>query len=223
MQNPDRPPLSERKRAAILRNLEKARAARRTPESYARSRYNATKHGMFAREIEPSIERLRENPRHFHHLHEMYRKSLLPRDATEALLVRRLAEASWRHIRLYWSMAQSEFDNLLLRMRFFPEFETLDEDYTYARAYALLKDHMNLWRFHKRFYVLAGEVERMLRLLLIYRTGKPRVRFHFMGRQFRTEITELSTDPGNWVRRYAACVPLKKQTTGIAKEEVRKA
>ena len=96
LQNPSRKkPLSARKRAAIMANLAKARAAPRTAEGRARSSRNATRHGMFVRNFEESIQRLGENRRQFLRLGGLLARIFLPRDATEWRLVRRLAEVTW--------------------------------------------------------------------------------------------------------------------------------
>jgi hypothetical protein len=58
-------PLSPRKRAAIMANLSKANAAPRPKSRYRRSRHNATKHGLFVRDLEGSMTRLHERPREF--------------------------------------------------------------------------------------------------------------------------------------------------------------
>ena len=61
-------------------------------------------------------------------------------------------------------------------------------------------------RLYARQLLTLYEVERMLRLLLIHRSGNPRWKFHFTGRRYLNEIGDLSADPGFKVRRYEAGV-----------------
>lgn len=210
MKNPaTKKPLSARKRAAILKNLEKAQAAERTPASYARSRHNATKHGLFVRRLEDSFRRLREKPREFQNLHALLEEAFVPSDETEATLVRRLAEAVWRHLRVYRAAARWELETLASTLKPLSRQPRLGPILTRARATQVMVALLDEERLWKRTRLALGEVERMLRLLLIQRTGDPDAKFHFIGRQFTSELLELSPDPSDWARRYAAAVPLR--------------
>lgn len=203
-------PMSARKRAAIFLNLAKARAAPRSPASYARSRHNATKHGLFVQQLANSFQRLNEDPREFAKFHALLERMFAPHDVTERTLVRRLAEAVWRHVRVFRAMARFELAQIRRIVGQFPELPRVDGEETRHRAYWLMMRVLNKKGLYRRSRTLVGEVERMLRLLLIYRSGNPRSQFRSVGRRSYIEITELSTDPKNWARRYAASVPLKK-------------
>lgn len=203
-------PLSRRKYWAVMHNLAKARRTPRTRASYLRSRHNATKHGLYVRRLEGSFVRLGENPRAFAKLHALLVQILLPQDVTEKRLVRRLAEAVWRRFRAYHAAPGWQQKELARVARQMLPAQQLDAERTTTRSYDLLSALLEHDKFARQSTMALGEVERMLRLLLIYRSGNPRFDFHFVGRQHLTEITELSTNPKNWARRYAAAVPLEK-------------
>ena len=207
-------PMSARKRAAVLANLSKARAAARSPASYARSRHHATKHGLFVQQLANSFQRLAEDPREFAKLHALLKRMFSPRDVTEQTLVRRLAEAVWRHARVYRAMARFELAQIEKIVGQFPELPLVNGEETRQRAYWVMMRLFNKGGLYRRATTLVGEVERMLRLLLVHRTGDPRTKFRSVGRRNCLEITELSADPKQWARRYAASVPLKKQVSG---------
>ncbi len=202
-------PISNRKYFAVMKNLAKARRTPRTAVSYARSRHNATKHGLFVRDVEGSLRRLREDPREFQKLHALLERSFVPRDETERSLVRRLAEAIWRHLRVYRAAARWEMERLSRTLGEQSPQTLLGPILTRSRAALEMEALSDESRLFKRTRILVGETERMLRLLLVYRTGNPDEKFHFIGRQHEFELLELSPDPREWKRRYAAAVPLR--------------
>ncbi len=203
-------PMSARKRTAIFLNLAKARRTPRTPASYLRSRHNATKHGLFVQQLANSFQRLNEDPGEFAKFHALLERMFAPHDVTERTLVRRLVEAVWRHVRVFHAMARFELAQIRRIVGQFPELPRVDDEETRHRAYWLMMRLLNKGGLHRRSRTLVGEVERMLRLLVVYRSGNPRSQFRSVGRRSCIEITELSADPKNWARRYAASVPLKK-------------
>jgi hypothetical protein len=217
----EKQPLSERKRAAIMKNLAKALKAPRTPEGRARSRRNALKHGLYVRHLAGSFLRLGENPRRFAKLRALLERAFRPSDVVEIRLVNRLAEVVWRHLRTYHAAAVRAEHNVHRRLgRLLPPVSEalpgprpVPSDKEVAaderRAYEVLDSMFCDQRLfdHQRLTII--EVERTLRLLLIHRSGDPEFKFHFTGRRYRREIAELSADPRNWPRRYAAGAPLK--------------
>jgi hypothetical protein len=213
-------PMSERKRAAIMRNLAKATSAPRTPEGRARSRRNALKHGLYVRHLAGTFLRLGEDPRRFRRLGALFESVFAPRDVIEIRLVKHLTEAVWRHLRAYRAAAAWIEEGIHRRLGRAPAKvspslpgpgvavgEEVDDDSNHARE--LMRALISVQRFLDRRSHTLHEVDRTLRLLLIHRTGDPKVRFHIAGRRFLTEIAELSADPRNWPRRYAAGVPVK--------------
>jgi hypothetical protein len=105
-------PLSERKRAAIMANLAKANAAPRPKSRYRRSRHNATKHGLFVRDLKGSMKRLHERPREFRRLHSLLRRAFVPHNEPQEFLVKRLAEAIWRRVRVFRAAARWQLEAL---------------------------------------------------------------------------------------------------------------
>lgn len=222
----EKQPLSERKRQAIMKNLAKAWKAPRTPEGRAGSRRNALKHGLYVRHLAGSFLRLGENPRRFARLQALFERAFAPRDEIETRLVKRLAEVVWRHLRTYHAAAVRAEQKIHRKLQALlppesaskprpgaePSVEDVQADADRAEEIVdiLLLDH---GLFDRQRLTLI-EVERALRLLLIYRSGNPRFKFHFLGRPSRNEIRELSPDPRDWPRRYAAGVPLEKKVPG---------
>ncbi len=203
-----KPRLSPRKRAAILANLAKANAVRRTPASYARSRHNALKHGMFVR-----------SPQHlfcdyhgdaFRRLHNTLRHCFAPHGRAEAVLIRRLAEAIWRRLQAFVGLASWQEGALRKQLSEYEREANLNDVETLERADCIidvLLDHQRFWQCEQ---LTRREVERMLRLLLVARGNKIRSPL-WIGRQgSERELAELSPNPNDWQRRYAAAVPLPK-------------
>ena len=203
----DKEPLSERKRQAILRNLAKAWKAPKTPEGRARSRRNALKHGLFVRHLAGSFLRLGENPRRFARLQALLERAFVPRDDMETMLVKRLAEAVWRHLRTFHAAAIRAEQGLHRKLQpLLPpdsaaspkpgaparnEFLSTDTGRAFEILDTLIYDH----RFDEQQALTLSKVERTLRLLLVHRGGNPRFRFHESGRRVRSEMGDLSPDP----------------------------
>jgi hypothetical protein len=218
--HPVKRPMSARKRAAILANLAKARSAPRSPEAIARSSRNATRHGLFVRHLEGSFRTLGEDPREFVRLGGLLVQIFLPRGPTELRLVRRLAEAIWRYLRVYRAVPGWMQKELVRQLAFARNLSSLEHarkgdwgpeavvSETELEAYKVMCALADERKFARRRSMTLCEVERTLRLLLIYRSGNPRFKFHVIGRRYLTEIADLSEDPRNWTRRYAAGAPL---------------
>jgi len=204
----EKKPLSERKRAAILANLAKANAVRRSPESYARSRHNALKHGLYVRSLEPSFELLGEDPKEFQRLARLLGRLFGPHSERERMLVRRVAEAVWRRFRAFPAQARREQHALRRLSASLPALAHADADETVYRAVKLSEIMEDYDWLLRRAIMLNGEVERLIRLLIACRTdGDASYRLYTV--RHRAELAELSTDPKDWVRRYAAGVPLR--------------
>ncbi len=212
--------MSPRKWKAVLMNLAKARRTPRNPASYLRSRHNATRHGLFIRHLEGSFAALGEDPRQFIRLGGLLLRVFAPRDATEHRLVRRLAEALWRHFRVYRAIPRWTLDELGRRLRTARNLWNLEQarssdwspqtrvEETEEEAYQIMRTLIEPPKIARRQRLTLNEVERTLRLLLVYRSGNPRFKFHFTGRRYQDEILELSPNPGDWPRKYAAGAPV---------------
>jgi len=207
-------PLSPRKLAAVLANLKKANAVKRTPASYTRSRHNATKHGLFVRKVEDTFELLGEDPQQFPKLLALFERVYVPTDKTERMLIRRLVEAVARRLRLFPAQARWQQESLRRSFASFPALERLDAEETLLRGLKLREILADYERFFKRARLLNGEVERLLRLLLAHRSARASD-FGMAARRNPAIFAELSTNPEDWKRRYAAAVPLPKTVARI--------
>ncbi len=97
---------TERRRAASRANIQKAIAWRRSPEGNASARLNALKHGLAAkRDIR---ERLGEAPEDFSKHLERVARVFRSADEAERELVLRLAQATWRRMRIFRAEARYE-------------------------------------------------------------------------------------------------------------------
>ena len=200
-------PLSERKRQAILQNLAKARATPRTALSRAASRRNALKHGVFVRHLEGSFLRLGENPRRFVKLQTLLERAFVPRDGTETMLVKRMAEAVWRHLRTYHAAAVRTEQNLHRALRpWLPADSAVPPvpgasplksilDTETGLAFEILDILTYDRHLDEQQALTLSKVERTLRLLLIHRGGNPRFNFHETGKRILNEIELIMDDP----------------------------
>jgi hypothetical protein len=203
----EKQPLSERKRQAIMRNLAKAWKAPRTPEGNARCRRNALKHGVFVRHLAGSFLRLGENPRRFAKLQALFGRAFAPRDDTETMLVKRLAEAVWRHLRTFRAAAVRAEQNLHRNLQpFLPPVSAvplapgaLPRESIFGtdtqRAFEILDALAYDDRLAEQQALTRSRVERTLRLLIFHRGGNPRLNFYETGRRILNEIEDLLDDP----------------------------
>jgi len=97
-----------RRQAASRANIQKAIAWRRSPEGNAIARLNAFKHGLAVKGLPDLLTRLGEAPEDFAEHRELVEKVFRPESAVERQLVHRLAQATWRRIRLFRAQARYE-------------------------------------------------------------------------------------------------------------------
>jgi hypothetical protein len=159
-------PQTGKRQAASLANLEKALAARRSPEGKIAARLNALRHGVFARLVPESVERLAENPREFEDHRRRFARVFAPQDEMEGKLVRRLADATWRRLRLHYAQAQWEREQLKEIFDDAPSAPRLNREETEARAYALVHLMCDFDRFFREADRLTARLERRLQALL---------------------------------------------------------
>jgi len=99
---------TRRRREASRRNIQLALAWRRSPEGNARARLNAFRHGLAAKTNPELRAALGESPEDFARHLELVSRVFLPRDKAEGRLIERLAQATWRHIRIFRAQARLE-------------------------------------------------------------------------------------------------------------------
>ncbi len=100
-----RGPSTEAQKAAARANLGKARAASDDPANYDRYHSHKLKHGLQARTLEQTLRLLDEDPGEFEAHCERFRHVFAPADRVEERIVRRIAAATWRHLRLFKAQA----------------------------------------------------------------------------------------------------------------------
>ncbi len=103
---------TEKRMAASMANLERAYHARRRVHGSDRIRLNALKHGLYAHLTSESVERMGESPEAYQAHCERFRRLLAPRDPEEERLVARLADVTWRRLRLFHAQARREAGRL---------------------------------------------------------------------------------------------------------------
>jgi hypothetical protein len=162
---------TERRRLASRANIQKAIAWRRSPAGNAVARLNALKHGAFARRLEDSVRRLREDPAEYQRHLRLFRRAYLPQDEREALLIQRLAETTWRRLRLFHAQAYWETQRLHALFAAAPSPRSLTPEETERRALALL-DVLNRWDpLLREAAKLESRLEHLLRVLLWRRSA----------------------------------------------------
>ncbi len=185
-----------RRRAASRANMQKAIAWRRSPGGNAVARLNALKHGAFARTLADTVQRLREDPAEFQRHLRLFRQAYVPQDKKEALLVQRLAETTWRRLRLFHAQARWETDRLHALFAAAPSPRSLTPEETERRALALLYT-LNRWdTLLREAAKLESRVEYLLRVLL-WRRSAGTIKFKsFRPRRdaFLTETREFSLE-----------------------------
>jgi hypothetical protein len=166
-------------------------------EADFRRRYHALKHGLAVRSLEETMAALGEDPAEFQAFACLVERTFVPRNLPEYEVVRRLADAIWRRLRLHSAAARWEAEALRDALSSGPEVKSLTADETHLRACGVMTLLVNETRISRsRFQLLCG-VERQLRALLRIRSGG-KAKFHFISRQTRKELRELDEDERYW-------------------------
>jgi hypothetical protein len=173
--------MTDRRKRALLANIKKAQAAERSPESYARSRFNHLQHGLDVRSLEETMRLMGEDPAEYAAHRQRFRRVFAPRLKTEEKVVDLIAAATWRRLRLFHAQARWEADRL---RHFFSRAEfiqPLDAEETRMRGLTLLVLLCERDKFDRHDRLLIGVVEREIRTLLRLRAdGNPD--FHLYSR-----------------------------------------
>jgi hypothetical protein len=183
-------PTAQRLRASRA-NLAKARAARRAmPESYARSRYGAMKHGLHVGTLADSLELVGEDPEEFQKHLLRVERAFFPLNDLERTILRHLAEALWRRLRLFRAQARWEADALARCLDAAATAAPLTADEIEDRASQIAEILLEMDRLEKQRFLLLRKVERPLRALLRKRTGA-NPKFRIFTRAIRRELREM--------------------------------
>jgi hypothetical protein len=163
---------TERRRQANRANLSKAWATPRSPASYARSRFNHLKHGLQTRTLEETITLLGEDVKEFERHLACVERAFAPQDELERRIIRRLAEALWRRLRLYRAQARWESDRLKASLAAGPLLPTAPPEALHERAMDILQALVSYRTAAGHEERLLRRVEHMLLLFLRKRLGK---------------------------------------------------
>lgn len=178
--------MTDRRLRANRASIRKAQAAERSPESYARSRFNRLKHGLQVRDLRETMRLLGEDPKEFAALEEGFARVFAVQNPVEQKVVRLLAAAVWRRLRLYKAQARCEADRLHQLLSYARVIKPLDAGYTLLRAHGLMALLLDRETLNRHDHYLTGVVERQLRTLLRLR-GVKSAEFKYVTRESREE------------------------------------
>lgn len=167
-------------------------------EADFRRRYHTLKHGLFTGSLEETVAALGEDPAEFKAFTELIERTFVPRNLPEYEVVRRMANAIWRRLRLYNAAARWEADALRHCLGQGSEAGQLTADETLMRGYGVMVLLMDETRLSRSRFKLLCNVERQLRALMRIRSGRRKARFNFISRQTLKEIKELEEDARYW-------------------------
>ena len=157
--------------AKLRRTIAVARS-HRTPRSQLRHAQSILKHGLFSRLLRGPVAELGENSRDYQLLQRQVRRYLGPRGAEEEALAGRIADALWRHHRLYFAQAAWELERLRAFLKEAPRTRSRAPETAHVRAYALLEILMDRDQAAARSWQLLGAAERLLRRFVRVRSGR---------------------------------------------------
>ena len=157
---------TEARRAAARATIPLARAAPRSPESYAYTLRSNLLHGLTVHHLEASIAAFGESPKEFEANRRLMERTFAPRDEVERRVVQRLADVVWLRLRLYRGQARWEAGMLSRLLRKFPPKPQLDADETRERADMLLEPFIRPSPVFRYEDGLLHRIERLLRYLL---------------------------------------------------------
>jgi hypothetical protein len=193
--------LSPAQLAAARRTIALARAAR-TPEGQLRQAQKVLKHGLFALRLRGPQATLGENSRDYEALERLVRRYLDPQNPREEKLARRMAEALWRHQRLYFAQASWELERLRKFLTEAPPSRESSAEFTFLRVYALFEVLLDRSQSAAYAWSLLGSTERLLRRFIRLRAGRksefrmgPRVIANHGYDRAGHELEKLITDP----------------------------
>lgn len=182
-------PHSEKQRSAARANVSKAHAASREPKNYRRYHRHKLKHGLQVRSLEQTLRLLGEDPREFEAHCGRFARVFAPSSLAEEKLVRRIAAATWRHLRLFKAQARWQSDALQHFYERAPFLQPLDTEETRLRAAFLITLLLDRDRFYLHDQRLTAGVERGLRTLLGLRADGE-TEFQLYSRQTEKEWQE---------------------------------
>ena len=155
-----------RRQAASRANIQKAIAWRRSQKGNAIARRNALLHGLAVKKLPELLVPLGEGPQDLEKHRAMVERVFQPATEIEWDLVERLAQATWRRMRIYRALARLEvlmWRRLLARAG--PE-RRLSCDETSERARVISKQLDRAFLLEDQANVLENRIERLLNALI---------------------------------------------------------
>lgn len=158
----------------LAREPEKAWLGCRAKRLARGPRPSALKHGFYTLDLRKSVIQMGEDVAEYdEHLRRLARV-FTPQNPTERRIVRRMGETAWRLLRAYRSMSLRQSRKLRKRLEALVRPRPLTPDQTIRVAFQLLEfltDEAYLRECVRR---LRNQIERLLRMLLVWRTGSDR-------------------------------------------------
>lgn len=151
--------------AKLRQTVARARATR-TPESARRQAEKVLKHGLFARSVRHTMRPLGEDPKEFDKHLRLLRQFFGPQDNREEDIIRGVAEAIRRRMRLWRAEAHWESEFLEQCLGLAEPLTTPDPDQTLHRALLLMGAVLSQDRLFERDRRLVATIERVLRQLV---------------------------------------------------------
>ena len=157
--------------AASRANLEKAWAAHRAQRARRPERPSALRHGFYALDLRQSVILTGEEVREYDEHLRRFERVFTPTNKVEGLLVRRMAEATWRLLRSYRVRAHLQAKKLRQALEDAAPYSPNEPEGLkglVSHLVASFTDEENLLQCVTR---LRNQFERLFRVLLIERTG----------------------------------------------------
>ncbi len=158
--------------AKLRESIVKARAAR-TKHSDMLHAQAITEHGMYAKNLVATIARLDEDPKDFVEFLVSARDFLNPNSAEENRTAVLIAEALWRHHRLYYAQARWEIEEIRKTLGRWPAKGEESGNRMRRKFYLLLYALAGGERYQEREKILRRAVARLLQRFLRLRLGEP--------------------------------------------------
>ena len=173
---------TERRRVTALENLSKAREAHLAGRVPRPERPPNLKHGAFARNLRQSVIRLGEDVAEYDAHLARFEEVWTPENERERVIVRRMAEAIWRLLRVYRARGRAQarqFRKVLGHVAPLAPLRPVEIQSLALHLISLFHDEGYLLTYTAR---LRNQFERLIRLLLAERTGSDqgfRLHTHF--------------------------------------------
>ena len=163
-----------RRLAACRANLQKAWHGKTAARLARGIRPSALKHGFYALDLRKSVIQVGEDVGEYDEHLRRFARVFMPRNPTELRIVRRMGEASWRLLRAYRSMSLRQGRKLRRQLEASVRPQPLTPNQTIDVAFEILELFTDDTYLRECVRRLRNQIERLLRMLLVWRTGSDR-------------------------------------------------